>query len=354
MAMSIDDLVATRMPVVTVGGDATQRGLQHGEALREKIAACVGVYDNTFELAEHEVAARAAHFENVTRAWHPELATEIDAIADASNQPRHWIWALNARSEIMSYTGAQESECTSVWSSSTRTLAQNWDWMRELEPLTVVLDVTHEDDHRVVTVTEPGIVGKVGMSSAGTAVGLNFLYSPESLDGVPVHVLLRALLDARGRDEVETLIASAGTGRSAHVFLGTRAGVGSSIEYTGSRMWRRDADTEPLVHTNHFVNGGEESAELPQGAGADNTQARYDRAVELVDEHGVDDQPAIRSFLDDRGNDEYPICRTWAESPTLPGTETGTVCAIVMRLADGEMDVRLGPDPAGSWQTHVV
>jgi len=351
--MSID-LVATRMPQIAVAGDATGRGHQHGETLRDRVAECVAIYDATFKLPEPEVAQRAAHFEAVTRDWHPELATEIDAIADAAGQPRHWVWALNARSEIMSYTGAQESECTSVWSPSTRILAQNWDWMRTLEPLTVVLDVTHEDGHHVVTVTEPGIVGKVGMSSAGTAVGLNFLFSPEPLDGVPVHVLLRALLDARDGEAVERAITTAGAGRSAHVFLGTAGGVGSSIEYTGSQMWREDSASDPLLHTNHFVNGGEAGAELPQGLSGDNSMARYERSVELVEEIGVETEETVRAVLDDRANVEFPICRDWAPSAALPDVDTGTVCAVVMRLADSEMDVRLGPDPAGSWQTHAV
>jgi len=345
--------VQTRMPVVAVAGTAADRGHQHGELLRDAIAECVAIYDGVFKLSDDEVARRSAHFEAVTRAWHPELAAEIDAIAESSGQPRHWVWALNARSEIMSFTGAQETECTSVWSPSTTTLAQNWDWLACLEPLTVVLDATHEDDHHVVTVTEPGMVGKVGMSSAGTAVGLNFLYSPEPLDGVPVHVLLRALLDARRHDEVEQVVSTAGTGRSAHVFLAKSTGVGSSIEYTGSQMWRRDSAGDPLLHTNHFVNGGAAGAELPQGAGGPNSEARYDRSVALVDEHGVDSAASVLQLLDDRGNDEFPICRSWAPSPTL-GLDSGTVCAVAMRLSDNEMDVRLGPDPSGSWQTHTV
>lgn len=342
------------MPLVEVAGDAAARGHQHGEALRGSIERCIEIYDATFKLADDEVARRAAHFESVTRSWHPELATEIDAIAAGSGAAHHWVWALNARSEIMSYTGAEASECTSVWSPETNILAQNWDWMASLEPITVVLDAIHEDGHHVVTVTEPGIVGKVGMSSAGTAVGLNFLYSPEALDGVPVHVLLRALLDARSADDVEQLIETAGTGRSAHVFLANAAGIGSSIEYTGTAMWRRDSSTDPLLHTNHFVNGGAAAAALPQGGGAANSEARYDRSVAYVAEHGVAGEDVIRGLLDDRGNADFPICRPFVESATLPGVDTGTICAIVMRLGDAAMDVRLGPDPSGSWQTHAV
>ena len=162
------------------------------------------------------------------------------------------------------------------------------------------------------------------------------------------------MLDARSTDEVESLISTAGAGRSAHVFLGTAAGKGSSIEYTGSQMWRQDSEVEPLLHTNHFLNGGQAAAELAEGFGTDNSAARYERSVEIVEQHGVDSQDAIVAFLDDAENSDFPICRPWAESPTLPGVDSGTVCAITMRLADSEMDVRLGPDPTGSWQTHAV
>jgi len=226
----------------------------------------------------------------------------------------------------MSYTGAEESECSSVWSPSTRILAQNWDWMSTLEPITVVLDATHADGHHVVTVTEPGMVAKVGM---------------------------RALLDARDDREVEKLIATAGAGRSGHVFLAKATGVGSSIEYSGAKMWRTDSGDSPLLHTNHFVNGGAEGEALPKGAGGENSDARYVRSAALVEERGVDSAEAIRSMLDDRDG-EFPICRAWAPSATIPGAQVGPVCAIVMRLADQAMDVRRGPDPGGAWQTHDV
>ena len=76
--------VQTRMPVVAVAGTAADRGHQHGELLRDAIAECVAIYDGVFKLSDDEVARRSAHFEAVTRAWHPELAAEIDAIAESS------------------------------------------------------------------------------------------------------------------------------------------------------------------------------------------------------------------------------------------------------------------------------
>ncbi|MEO1718414.1 MAG: methyl-accepting chemotaxis protein, partial [Planctomycetota bacterium] len=61
---------------------------------RDKITRCIEIYDDTFKLADDEVARRAGHFEGVTRAWHPTLAAEIDAIADQTN-----LLALNASIE---------------------------------------------------------------------------------------------------------------------------------------------------------------------------------------------------------------------------------------------------------------
>ncbi|MCP4958261.1 MAG: peptidase C45 [Actinomycetia bacterium] len=333
-------------PIVSVSGDARARGLQHGRQLGEQIRSCVDIYRSAFGLPDAEVELRSAHFEGVTRSWHPELASEIDAIAEGAGQPGYWIWALNARSEIMSYTGAEACECTSVWSPSLSTLAQNWDWMESLEPLTVILDAVHEDGHHLVTVTEPGIVGKVGQSSAGVAVGLNFLYSPESLDGVPVHVLLRALLDARSPDDAELLLATVGSGRSAHVFYGTASGMGSSIEYTGAQTLRADSDTAPLLHTNHFLR-----TDIDPGTVGPNSRTRHKRASAILDRDGVDDLAAVTALLDDCDGSEFPICRVYAPSAGLPGANVGTVCAIIMRVGDGEMDIRRGPDPAGTWQT---
>lgn len=343
------------MLTLPVAGTAAEIGAQHGETLRDRITECVELYRGVFGLDDDELDRRSAHFEGVTRAWSPALADEIDAIADASGQRRSDIWAINARSEIMAFTGTTESECTSVLAPKLGIMAQNWDWISKLEPLTVVLDVTHTDGHRCITVTEPGMVGKVGLSSAGVAVGLNFLYSPARLDGIPVHVLLRAMLDARDGADLDALVASAGPSRSAHVFMARRdpataATTGTSFEFTGTDTLRADSADAPLLHTNHFLL----TDGIPQGAGGPNSVARHDRSCQLVAQGAANTKAGIHAFLDDQGNPDFPICRPWAPSANIAGLDVGTVCAIIVRLNDATMDVRRGPDPSGPWQHHTI
>ncbi len=337
------------MRQVSFSGTPAEIGEQHGSTLTERVGSCVELYRRVFGLGDDELGRRAAHFEQVTRDWAPDLAAEIDAIAGGSGQAARDVWALNARSEIMSFTGAEATECTSMLAPGLHLLAQNWDWISDLEPLTVLMDVTATDGHRLATITEPGMVGKVGMSTAGVAVGLNFLYSRHSLPGVPVHVLLRRLLDERESSAVHDVVASAGAGRSAHVFLATHrdgATVGTSYEFTGLETHRKDSADEPLLHTNHFLL----TDGMPQGTSAANSAGRHDRAVALLEAGAGTDPDSVRSFLDDDDGSDTPICRMWAPSPSLPGIETGTVCAVMADVGRGRLSVRRGPNPAAPWQ----
>lgn len=346
-----NEAAALTMPVLKLSGSPEELGAAHGELLSDRIGECVELYRRVFGLGDDELARRASHFEGVTRAWSPAIAAEIDAIAAASGQHPRDIWALNSRSEIMSFTGKEATECTSMLAPKLHLLAQNWDWISELEPLTVVLDIARPDGHRVATIAEPGMVGKVGVSSAGVAVGLNFLYSPARLDGVPVHVVLRALLDAADADSAHELVASAGSGRSAHVFVATHtdgATAGTSYEFTGTETLRRDSSEEPLLHTNHFLF----TDDIPQGVSGPNSTARHDRSVELVENGAADSFGGAIALLEDRENTDSPICRTWAPSPTLAGIETGTVCAVMADVDQRRLSVRRGPDPSNQWQ-HI-
>ena len=66
-------------------------------------------------------------------------------------------------------------ECTTLAFKNQRILGQNWDWESDIEELAVILDIETEDGHRILTMTEPGMIGKIGMNNHGVGVGLNFM-----------------------------------------------------------------------------------------------------------------------------------------------------------------------------------
>ncbi|HSG88333.1 MAG TPA: C45 family peptidase [Pseudomonadales bacterium] len=338
---------STTIPVVHLRGDARARGHAHGEALRAEIAETLAIYDDVFALPAPARDARAEPFAALVARTQPELAAEIDAIAAAAGVPALRIHAINARSELVSRLPPSEAqgECTAIYVPGTGVLAQNWDWLQRLEPLTRLLDIEHPDGHRMLTVTEPGIVGKIGLSSAGVGVCLNFLRSPHALDGLPVHVLLRALLDARTPEAAEALLATVDPSRSAHVLFGRADGAGVGIEYTGERSHRLVPRDGWYAHTNHFL-----AEPIDAGPGAANSKARL--AAALARPEPEADWQRVAERLADRGDPDHPVCVDWR---TLAGWDhglMGTVCCVAMELGRGRMHLRLGPDPDAAWTHH--
>ena len=78
-------------------------------------------------------------------------------------------------------------------------LAQNWDWIGRQREALVVLKSIDDAGQRITTLTEAGMLAKIGFNESGFALGLNIVRSLRDGEsaGVPVHVLLRHLLSCR-------------------------------------------------------------------------------------------------------------------------------------------------------------
>src|SRR5262249_55076056 len=124
---------------------------------------------------------------------HPELVEELEGMAAGAGVDVRELLAINARTELLAGT-QDRGECSLVarLEPSGPWLAQTWDWHPDLRAAAVVWTIEH-DGGRLTTVTEAGVVAKLGLNDAGVACGLNFLTSSMDggLDGTPIHVLLR-------------------------------------------------------------------------------------------------------------------------------------------------------------------
>ena len=336
-------------PILTVAasGSPSEIGHAQGEALRERIAATIEIYRHVFEKSEDFIKTRASLFEKRIRAFGPDLAEEIDAMAEAAGQPSHWLYALNARSEFLAddiHTALPE--CTALYDPTTCVLAQTWDWIDRLEPLFFVLDVTRPNGHRLLTVTEPGIVGKIGLNAAGVGVCLNFLSFEAALDGVPIHVVLRAMLEARTLKEARLRADAAGAGKAANMLVGAADGQYFDLEFAGAEVWDAPLTQDrPFVHTNHYL-----SHAIPAGFVRENSQARFDRASDLARSPvGVSEAAAL---LSDRDGSQNAICSGYL--PYLFNAKVGTVCTCLMDLKARELHVRPGPNPEGIFERFAL
>jgi isopenicillin-N N-acyltransferase-like protein len=321
-------------PVIKIQGAAEDRGRQHGTILKERIHRTVEFYKKQFLQPEEQILRIADQFLKSTKAFRGDLYLEMEALARAAEVDPLWIYALNGRTELLNLN---PMECTTLAFTRQRLIGQNWDWDSEMEELAVILDIEKEDGHRILTMTEPGMIGKIGMNHCGIGVCLNFMtienYQPY---GVPLHVLLRTILDSKSLHEAQSLITSHLRGKIGNILISDSNGKNVDIELAGDEFFSISVD-DLFVHTNHFLTKVDYDLML-----FPNTLGRYDRAKELLSRLDDPSIAAMKDILKDRGNGKYPICRKRFSHPWLTDDTSMTVTSIVMDLKKLQFHITRG------------
>jgi isopenicillin-N N-acyltransferase-like protein len=334
-----------RFPEVLLVGDARQRGHSHGEQLRESIHQVLDYYRTLFRLSDADLRREATEFGHIIKGFSGEYAQEIESCAAAANLDAVYLYALNSRSEILN--NVDVAECTAVMHSGPALLAQNWDWSEALEELVVLIRLQRPDNHSICMLTEPGIIGKIGMNRAGLGVCLNILKTPQRLHGLPVHVLLRALLDCSSMTEARQLVNLVSVGKASHVLVGDASGDVLSVEFSGGQNLRLEPQEDVLLHTNHYL----ASAELNDLEAFPSTHERLQQAGEMLAADSSSD--GIHAMLRDQSRGEMSICRPYSESATPGFGRVGTVFTVLMDLPERTMNIQRGPNAdAANWEIN--
>lgn len=320
---------------IKVSGSPEQRGEAHGVELADQIAGAIEFYAGVFKLPQTEVFKQARHFRETIRQFEPAYCDEIDAIGFGAGVEPLWIYALNARSEIISLNRLDPlNECTALFFRPTAVLAENWDWAQKLEDLACLIHVEWPD-RWIYMLTEPGIIGKIGMNSFGLGVCLNFLTVHKRLDGLPIHILLRALLDAPTLDEARRVVDRAGLGKAGNVLIGDAGGECVDVEFSGDRVDFLQPEADVMLHTNHCL-----ARHVHERADYPSSYARYqtaNRETVALDSFAVVD---MKRVLSDRSNAALPVYRPYVADEELGAM--GTVCTVIMELPQRRFHLRRG------------
>jgi isopenicillin-N N-acyltransferase-like protein len=334
------------------------RGREFGRVHAEQLRASVAVYQRLFDRAagapvDLEVwgNAAAAQIEAVS----PPLLAEITGMAEGAGIPRAFLAAINARTEILAALGCTAAkECSTVVhvpAEGAPVAVQAWDWYPELAGLWLVWDIPHQDGRLTTTVTEFGIVGKIGVNSTGLGILFNILHhgqDGQSL-GAPVHVLARAVLDeARDLNQALVRLAQAPVSASSSLTLVAHSANESaavSVELNpGGAGYALPDDDGLLVHTNHFLSSPASLHDTELRNGPD-TLLRLDgirrrvRALRHRD-GGIDDAVLIRALDSHLLGGGATCCHT---DPALPaGCGFDTLATVSLNVQDGTLTAHTG------------
>ncbi|TAG49043.1 MAG: hypothetical protein EAZ30_04770 [Betaproteobacteria bacterium] len=366
-------------PILDLTGNAFQRGYAHGTLSRHQVARSVRCYAALFASCGIDwttAQRRAGRFRDII-AGCGDLIEEIEGIADGSGFHINEILALNCRTEILPPTflaadaaGSVDAkqrnaalglfdigECTSFAIDSTRCadghtrVAQNWDWLGYQRQNVVILRVTHDDGSAwpdYITLTEAGILAKIGVNEYGLGIGLNILRANNDREqmGIPVHIFQRLALDCADVNAVATLAKSLKFSASSNAILGDAGGHVASLEYSPSGVALIASDQGVVAHTNHFCDLGLATQQAPLAAML-TTEPRLARANAHI--QGWPDKVTTINMTtllrDESSSDESgkfgAICRS--PDPALPPElQVESVFGVIINCSTREMLVAPG------------
>lgn len=327
--------------------DHLRRGAQRGRELRTGIESAIAGYRRYFEflsIAEADVRAAAASSHARLKAWSPEAAEEVAAVAEGAKIPVAELMEVIARTEIMTLAPASATECSTV--SFTRPggslAAQDWDWAADFSTLWHINDVGAVPGQlRHVGIAEYGMLGKIGLNEAGVGVLLNILkHEGDGPGGVPIHMILeRVLSTARTLGEALEIIRSAPTTSSSIITVVTADEVVQVEIANAEKRERRAGDSGTssgseagsgfLLHTNHFLH----PELIPGGLELNATSTSRAR------------QAHLERRLEDRSNGVGESGR----AGTSGGPESTADLIDILTTGPGEAPVSCTPEPGSAY-----
>jgi len=355
-------------PLIDAHGAARERGRIHGANARQRVALSVANYARLFAFCGidwRDAQRRGATFREAIAALGGELLEEIEGIAEGSGRQVDEIMALNARTEILPPTYPDErhprwreldaanraagvpdwGECTAIavpWSASATggtLLAQNWDWLGAQRGALVILRVRQPGAPACITLTEAGMLAKIGFNEHGFGLCLNILRSNADGEraGTPVHPLLRALLACRSVEEAVGMARALSFGASSNALCADATGDAANLEFSPSGLQVVRGEGAALCHTNHFLAAAPEgSRDAP--APSPSSIPRLTRARALVENRGRVGVADLKRILRDESEGLLSICRH--PDPSLPAeARVESVASVIMELAARRMHV---------------
>lgn len=345
-----------RLEKLCFTGTPQELGSQQGKMLGKAIHECYAVYSEIWNNVSEDrlnIESTVKPFSDSIKEKLPHLATEIESLAHAAKIPSWKVYALNARSEIYNIqinkkaaTKETPNECTTLFFPISAMLGQTWDWSPKLESLFYLAEYQPKDHPRFLTVSEPGIIGKIGLNENGLGVCLNMLNHKGSFKGIPIHILLRLALSSTDLNSAISGIKELSPSTASAITLADESGKYVSIEFAGRDMFElfhRD-NTAPFFHTNHYL-----GKDLQPSRNLENSINRLNRCQTLCDTMGSQSASSLKLILEDQSG-QHPILRPYRMSDYFM---VGTVTLILINLPTKTLSLTPGGPDRLTYQ-HVT
>jgi len=356
-------------PELSAKGSPGSIGLAHGKKFAKEVARNRDFYlhwlSDITKVSPKRVKDVAEQFVPVLRNHVPAMLEEIEGIAKGAKLSRAEILTINARTDLLVMARRKVKKaagyrfesatampgCTAlaltgrVAGRPHLALGQNWDWRDALAKNIFVMRIEAKGKAPLVTFTEAGMVGKIGFNEHKLGVCLNFLghksEDPEGPFGVPVHCMLRAVMEAPSLEAAYKTIAWMPRCASANFLMAQHGADGPQaldLEITPTAVGRIPLSGAGLVHTNHYLDPVL-LAGCDSGKGR-STMNRFDVASALTKElQDKIEDPVLRmkKILTNRQGAPYSVAKSSAKD-----SRSQTLAGVVMDLSRNRLYLAAG------------
>lgn len=268
---------------------------------------------------------RARAMEAATRAALPEIAAEVEGLAEGLGLPFDQVFAWMARGDLRPDV---PEGCTTVMLpgfGGERVIGHNEDGgPEELSACGLAL-VKPEHTVDFAAFFYPGSLpgGSFGMNAEGLVVTVNNVRAARKGDGVPRNLVGRAMMACRTLDQAVRLIEALPRAGGFHFAL-AQAGDPRllSVEFTGDMVSVIEV-VAPAAHANHLIHPGLSEVRQRVTRSSADRQARAEALL---------GGPPL-SILQDAGGPGLPIFRTDPADPDEENTVVSAVATLGDRVA---------------------
>lgn len=352
------------LPLLSLRGSSGEIGIEYGKTVPQLVERNLEHYLRRFEdihgFSDAEVVRWGGTFWKVTRQYKTSISDMLEGIAEGAGLRPEYIFALNARTEIIySATSTGDEGCTSLAVLPSRTedghtlLATNWDWHPEQSDVTLLLATEDEDGFSILTLAEAGMVAKNGLNSAGLGMCANLLACDRDAggEGVPYHVLLRGVLESGTMADATRAALDHPRVSSGNFLIADSGGEAIDLEAVPGDFGYMVPEDGLIAHSNHFLTGV--SVHDKKKAQSALSLIRPERVRHLLEddlERKSVSEADARNILRDHYSYPNGICRHIDERDA-PHDRVCTVYSIVMDLHEGSFSIAKGTPCEHEYET---
>jgi predicted choloylglycine hydrolase len=363
----------TAIREVTLSGSGYDLGFEHGQKLKEEIAAIVAKWKiNTEAALKKDPEAvlddffEYARFEEAIKTHTPDLYEEVRGIAEGSGQAFRDILVLNLLDEFWVYIDNPDNHhCSDMGvpaqNGNPSYIAQNMDIETYTDGYQTLVRLERTGEHPAqMIVTHPGLIALNGINEAGIGVVVNTIMQLQSSpDGLPVAFVVRKILDFWEEAELLKFIQEVRHASGQNYILGIRDSV-YDFEASANQVVRFDPENPngSVYHTNHPVVNNDlkpwharyapdqDVEELPLGS---NSYLRFAALEKRIKEKGTITDTSIMEALRSKDDPDNPVCRN-----NIPGKGGFTFASTIMTLSDPpRLQVTSGPPDESDYKEYT-